>query len=95
MIDLNHLIQSIGDTVNNLISSKSATSSTTSTPVNIQQVTEEVKEGTQIAINIFSKINLWFKTNIGVSIVEILKAIGRAVLWILEKIVELLKRVVE
>lgn len=56
---------------------------------------QNVKEGIQTGLNIFQKINLWFHTHVGMSLVEIFKTIGHAIIWVLEKILSFFKGIVK
>ncbi len=54
-----------------------------------------VKEGIQAIIRVFGKISLWFKTQFGPSLIDILKSGGRMTILALEKVLEGLKRIVK
>lgn len=52
--------------------------------LNAQNFLDKFKE-------IFYKINHWFETNLGVSLVAILKTIGNVIVWIFETLIKLIK----
>ncbi|MFA5386428.1 MAG: hypothetical protein WC297_02085 [Candidatus Paceibacterota bacterium] len=92
MIDLN---QFFGDLFKHATSAidlvKQASSSIDFDKANQVLNQQNVKEGIQTGLNIFQKINLWFKTSMGMSLVEIFKLVWHAIVWIFEQIISLLK----
>lgn len=62
-----------------------------STLKTIQTTAQNPQGLTSGLTDLFESINRWFGTNIGVSLGEIIKAIGSFVVWVLELIVKLIQ----
>jgi len=53
------------------------------------------KEGIGELSETFNNINIWFKTHIGFTFLEIFRVIGKVFVWVLEKFTSFLKGIVK
>jgi len=96
MIDLNQIFSDLFKHATSVIDvAKQASSSIDLDKAKQFLDQQNVKEGIQTGLNIFQRINLWFHTHLGMSMVEIFKAIGHAIIWVLEKILSFFKGIMK